>query len=199
MVKFSSGQVVLFKGKGVYSSLIRLANKIHYPKSLDRDWTHAGIISVVDESLGTVLIGEALNDGFVESTFGIGELNTLIQQGKAIIGTPKQELDDVELVIQGYLGSPYGWLNILHIAIYTITGKTAFKFLGAKDLICSEVVCRVLYDCSNKKIDFTKEFGKPYDIITPQDLYVSKQIVWDKQDAKIILDGGFSGKKVSKN
>ena len=52
-----------------------------------------------------------------------------------------------------------------------------FKFLkvtGANRLICSEAVARILYDSSKKKINFQKEYDKPYDLVTPQDIFVSK-------------------------
>ena len=59
--------------------------------------------------------------------------------------------------------------------------KFAFTIsTGTKQIICSEAVARILYDSSNKKINFEKEFDKRYDLISPIDLYYSKQINWKK-------------------
>jgi hypothetical protein len=35
-----------------------------------------------------------------------------------------------------------------------------------------------MYDSSSKNINLESEFNKTYDLITPADLYMSKQIKW---------------------
>ena len=53
---------------------------------------------------------------------------------------------------------------------------------GAKKLICSEFVARVLYEISNKEINFEEEFNKKYDYITPADLYQSRRFSEKNED-----------------
>jgi len=64
------------------------------------------------------------------------------------------------------------------ITIKGILEKDYSNKWGAKNLICSEAVARILYDSSEKKIDFEKEFLIPYDLIEPMHLWRSKQIEW---------------------
>jgi len=46
---------------------------------------------------------------------------------------------------------------------------------NAKLLICSEAVGLVLKDC-NAKVDMSVEYNKPFDLITPENVAMSKYI-----------------------
>ena len=43
-------------------------------------------------------------------------------------------------------------------------------------LICSEAVARILYDASEKDINFELEYCKNYNLITPMDIFESKYV-----------------------
>jgi hypothetical protein len=162
------GSVVLFRrvDSSWLSKAIAMATK--------SSWTHAGIVYDLTDT--EVITAEALAKGFTlvtrsredfESDFLIREIEVL---------EPKKELFDLKEVIEGTLGRPYGYLDLLAILIYTITGKRIFKGT-AKSLICSEAVSEVLYTCSRNKIDLSKEFNKPGSYITPDDIYCSKSLL----------------------
>jgi uncharacterized protein (DUF169 family) len=70
------------------------------------------------------------------------------------------------------LGKKYGYFDLLRIFIYKLTGKVVFKE-SANSIICSEAVARILV-MSNPKIDMSKEFNKSFDLITPDDINMSK-------------------------
>jgi hypothetical protein len=126
-----------------------------------------------------VVIYEALKDGFVKGDYETWWLNVQIEKGNAKKGHTTVELKDVQVHCESYLGNGYGFFDLWNILIYILFRKNSFTFNpGSKRLICSEAVARVLYDASNKEIDFVKEFGKPYDMVTPADLAMSKQINW---------------------
>ena len=78
-------------------------------------------------------------------------------------------------VINKYHGKPYGFIDLIAIAISIITKKRLLKDTADR-LICSETVARILYDASKKQIDFAKEFDKPYSYITPDDIFMSKHL-----------------------
>ena len=172
---YNIGQIINFKWyDGPMQKLIAFGNKIKYG---DKGFTHSGIIYSVDNDY--VTIAEALNQGFVLTKYEIWWLTAQYENDKLAIGKAKEKLTNVQKNIEQYLGRPYAWFDIFNIALWYLFGKTSFKFnSGSKRLICSEAVSRVLYDCS-KSIDFEKEFKKNFDEITPQDLYISKQIRWE--------------------
>ena len=189
--KFKAGDVVFFKPKkfSIYSTLIRINNFINYR---ELGWTHVGIIGEVKPH--SIIIYEALTQGFVASEYGKGELQTIISQRKAKIKRPKIRVTKVKDSCEQYLGRPYGWIDVFQIGVGTIfnlmslffafndklrlvVGSFMLQTSGASKLQCSEAVARVLYDSSNKKINFQEEFGKKYSLITPHDLAISKQLV----------------------
>jgi len=163
------GNIYLWHGKGIISRLIRFFTKSH--------WNHVGIIA--NEKKDRVLIYEALGNGFKCSWYEKEWINNRIKENVVKIGTPKKELIDVLKICKKYEDRPYGFIGIWNILINTILGKDSILYKkGDKKLICSEGVVRVLYDASNKKIDFEKEFKKDFDEITPHDISISKQIWW---------------------
>mgnify|MGYP007100083530 CR=1 FL=1 len=175
MGNYKTGQILNFKYyDGVFQWLIAFANKHTYG---EKGYTHSAIISEIKED--SIMVAEALSSGFNVYAYEEWWLDERVKDGTISIGNAGVELKDVKNTINKYLNRPYAWYDIFNIGFYFLFGKYAFKISdGSKALICSEAVCRVLYDCSNKKIDFEKEFNKPFDTITPEDLSKSKQITW---------------------
>lgn len=163
------GDVVFFEGDGFFSSCIKHYNMINYYCS---GWTHVGIITEIKKD--NVLINEALSNGFVRNTYSISYVEERIKEGTMKLKTPKKRLTKVKEHADKYLGRGYGWFDIFGITISMLTGFKFLKITGANKLICSEAVSRILYDSSNKKINLSRELNKPYDLITPMDIYLSE-------------------------
>ncbi|MCF7861159.1 hypothetical protein K9M79_02850 [Candidatus Woesearchaeota archaeon] len=151
--------------------LIKIYNKITY--GVD-GFAHCGIIT--NGGLDEIQIHEAIGKGFVKSWYPKLFIEKMIEEKTCKIQYPKIKLSNVEKNADNYLGKGYGFLDILGIGISFITGWRFIKLTGASKLICSEAVARILYDSSNKKINFEEEYKKPYDLITPMDLYLSEQL-----------------------
>ena len=174
-MKFNQGDILLFNWNRPkwFSKALKFYNKKKYGQE---GWTHAGIIVEVQKD--QVLIYEAVSKGFINSYYNINFLNKVIADKKCIVGKTRIQLIDVKLFADQYLGRPYGILNMLGILLIFIAGKKALNIDGSKNLICSEAVARILYDASNRQINFEKEFSIPYDFIEPMHLYKSNQIKW---------------------
>lgn len=173
--EFKPGQVLNFKWSGsLFADLIQLYNKKEYNKEGP---THTAIIGEVLEDW--IIVYEATNTGFISRKYGKNELKSYVRTNNLRIGESKFPLTNVKQNCETYLNIPYGHFDILYIGLYFLFGKIAFKLsTGVKSMICSEVVTRVLYDSSIKKIDFEKEYNKAYSFITPIDIDESKQIKW---------------------
>ena len=183
-------RVIFFSGNHLYARLIRFSNNIAYIRKYGfnrfftderRDevkWNHIGLIA--DEDSDNYVIYEALNQGLVKNNHRKNVLKRRIEDQEVEIKSIYIHGTDVEQVIkycEKYKGNLYDWKSIFHIGLYTIFGNYGLHMSkGAKKLICSEFVARVLYEISDKKINFEEEFNKPYDYITPADLYQSRQI-----------------------
>lgn len=175
-IKFKQGDVLLFSWQSIPGVIIKLHNIVAKGKNGWR-WTHAAIIGEVKKY--SVVVYEATSKGFIKSEYGKAELTKYVKSKNCIKGTTKQPLTEVLENCEKYLGRPYGWIDILSIGLYLVFGKLSFNIsTKSKNLICSEAVARILYDSSDKKLDFEKEFNKSFDLITPQNLYNSKQIKW---------------------
>jgi hypothetical protein len=169
-MELKTGDVILFEGNSVYSFFIRMYNKLVYTYD---GYTHAGIISEVSNDY--VEVYEALAKGVGKYPYERWWLDLKVKEEKIIILRPKHKLKDVEEHCKKYLGVGYGYFDIFAIVLDFIFGFK-LNFSGSKRLICSEKVVRVLYDASNKKINFEEEFKKKFDFITPTDISVSKQL-----------------------
>lgn len=177
MIKIKTGDIINFSWNSWHGSFIKLHNYIRYGYSPQNKWTHSGI--VVKTTKSDITVYEALKEGFVERVYKKETLNQWYEEKRIAVGTPNKPLITVKAYADKYLGAPYGWLDIFSIILYTLFGKLSFYIsTGSKQLICSEAVARILYDSSQKKINFEKEFNKRYDLITPIDLYKSKRITW---------------------
>lgn len=170
-MEFKVGMVIFFNWKNTFSKLIRLFNRVKYGET---GWTHVGIITKIEGK--SVQIHEALSKGFVKSWYPKKFLNEKIKYNIIEVKSVNKKLFDVEWNANNYLGRGYGWWDIFGIVLSFIFGIKSIKFTGAKKLICSEAIARILYDASNKEIDFQKEYKKNYDLITPQDIYISEYL-----------------------
>jgi hypothetical protein len=164
---YKIGDLLFFNSNHIYSKIIRLYNKIKYGEP---GLTHVGIIA--DKKEGYSLVYEALSEGFVCNWYEDWWLNLKIEEGIIFKERTKIKLSNLNDNCENYLGRGYGWMDILAIGLSLI--GIDFKTTGASKLICSEAVARVLYDSSNKKINFEKEYNKAYDLITPMDIYRSE-------------------------
>lgn len=166
------GKIVLFSGNKLISWAIKLCT---WSK-----WSHAGILIENDD--GSVNVYEALKEGFVKSNYALEDLKSLISKGDVEILVPviKIKPQRLETSSKALLGEPYGYLDIFLILVDIISrmwkGRDLYVLDTNRQIICSEAVARVLYDASDKQIDFVREFKKPYSYITPKDLSLSEQL-----------------------
>jgi hypothetical protein len=175
-MEFKPGQILNFTWGGVFGNLIQIYNQREYN---EKGPTHTGIISEVKE--GSVIVYEANRTGFNKLEYGKGELQGYIYTKNLVVGESIIHLKNVKENCEKYEKTPYGIFDIVYIGLYTFIGKSAFKLsTDAKKIICSEAVVRVLYDSSDGKIDFEKEYNKPFSFVAPIDLKFSKQIRWLK-------------------
>lgn len=171
-MKFKVGDIVFFKGKSTYSWIIYSYNFMKYG---EKGYSHVGIITKIKKD--TVIIHEALSSGFQANDYEIWWLNNKLKLGDINIRQTKLKLTNVFKNAETYYAKAYAWSDIFFIGLAFLTGFK-FSITGANRLICSEAVARILYDSSNKKINFSKEYEKPYDLITPQDVFLSKYLVY---------------------
>ena len=170
-IKYKVGQIFFWKGEsGLFAKAINYFNMKKFKQS---DCTHCGIIAQVSDD--RLLIYEATNKGFTASYYDIPWLNGRIEAGVVHIGECKEKLKNVIDNCEKYEGIKYGWLDIISIGLSFILGKKLMSVTGQNAIICSEAVCRVLYDCS-KTIDFQAEYGIMFDYITPQHIFLSTQV-----------------------
>lgn len=175
--KFKVGDVLNFNWNNWYGTAIKIHNYIRYGFHKDNKWTHSAIIAEINGD--TAIVYEAIAKGFTRSVYSLETLDNWIKSGNMIRGVARKPLIDVKAYCKEYEGTPYGFLDIFSIVLYTLFGKLSFSInTGTKELICSEAVARILYDASDRKINFETEFKKRYDLICPIDLYKSTQIEW---------------------
>jgi len=134
-------------------------------------YTHAGIVYYVGNN--EVITAEAQAKGFVLVKRSKEEFDALVNLRSIILLRSRKPLFDMTEDIELMLGTKYGYLDLLKILINKITGKKAFKE-STNSIICSEAVARLLYSASDCKVDLSKEFNKGFDLITPDDLNMSK-------------------------
>jgi hypothetical protein len=161
----NQGDVVLFrKNNSLISKAISFITSSSY--------THAGIVYSSDDE---IITAEAQAKGFVLIKRSKEEFYSLIENRDISILRTRFPLQNIKEHIDMMLGTKYGYLDLLKILIYKLTGRKVFKE-STKSVICSEAVARLLY-MSNNKIDLSKEFSKPFDLISPDDLNQSKFLI----------------------
>ena len=161
------GDVLLYKGgNNILQKSIRIVT--------NSEFVHTGIIESMEYD-NNVWTAQAYYNGFVKRFYFKTDLQALIDSGKVVIRSPNVKLIGLPDYVEKYLGIGYGFFQLVVILIKRYTGITIYKD-GLRNLICSEVTGRLLYDGSGGKIDLPKEFNKPFDELTPEDLAVSKQL-----------------------
>lgn len=171
MINIKTGDVILFNYKSsFFSKQIAKYNFREYGQS---KCTHAGIVS---RTLGDqIWIFEIVTYKTADHRlYSEKWLNQKVKEGSIIIKRPSR-LVGVFNICDKYIGKSYSILDILSIYLYGWTG-IKLSLTKKKRVICSELTARILYESSKKKINFEPEFKKPYDLITPMDLYLSKQL-----------------------
>lgn len=163
-MKYKVGDVILFKSNGNF-----IEDAICYVTR--SEYCHVGIVSEVHQY--HIVVAEALTSGFTKRNHGIKALSE--KPDKFTVLRSKKKLTDINKHIDKYLGTTYGFIQLVAILLYRYTGYNVYDN-GTKELICSEAVARVLYDSSQQLLNFEEEFLKPYDYITPADIAVSKQL-----------------------
>lgn len=158
--KLQPGDLVLFSNNGLFDRLVKLFTRSKF--------SHAGIVLELKEKY--VIVGEAWGSGFNIRKRKYAELNNCrVRRSKEAVANVKEN-------IIRYVGRPYDKLNILGLVLYKLFRIKLFS-TNAKAMTCSEFSARFFYDAAFRKINFEKEFHKPYDYITPADLSNSNQLV----------------------
>jgi hypothetical protein len=169
-MRLSRGQLYFWNStESFFAKAISYFNMRTFSKS---KCVHVGVITEVNGD--DVAIYEASEKGFVRNLYSASWINERIKDGHVHIGETKEKLVNLEWNCNKYHGVKYGWLDIIGIGFYFLTG-IKLSLTGKNAIICSEAVSRVLYDCS-KTIDFQKEYKLPYDQITPMHIFLSKQV-----------------------
>ena len=161
------GDIVLFrkiKGNFISQAIAHITGS---------SYVHCGIVYKVTND--TIVIAEALSNGFVKSVYDKKEFYDKITNREVYIMKTKKPLNHVQLHVNKMLGKPYGYLDLLVILVYTITGKRLLKGTS-NSLICSEAVSRVLLSASNNIVNLPKEYDKEHSYITPDDIFFSIQL-----------------------
>lgn len=169
-MEFKVGQILFINNDNPYSKIVRLFNKKVYGTE---GFGHCGIIT---EAGFKFLVHEAVSKGFVSTYYDKEFLENKIKNGDYSLRETKIKLTNVRINADKYLGKPYGWLDIIGIYMFYFYNFKFIRLTGAKNLICSEAVARILFDSSNKKINFEEEYDKRYDLITPMDIFLSKYL-----------------------
>lgn len=167
-MEYKTGDIINFNWKdGLFSKLITLYNWIYYRKSTA---THSGIVSKVTND--TIYIYESIlskGPDFEEHAYERWWLDERVKDKTVTVRRPLCKLTNVKEICESYKDIRYDILSIILMPFKLVFNSTAAMF-------CSEVVSRILYDCSNKKINISGELGKSYEKITPQDLQISQQL-----------------------
>ena len=174
MKLFKKGDVVLFRKTDRFISKV-------IAKVTSSSYTHVGIIKERKDKEDTYLIAEALSEGFVVNEYTFTEIWTRYKSRNIEILRPKSTLYETEVEIEKLEGTPYGFLQLLNLYLFHITNglglNTWFYNNQTRKLICSEAVARVLYHSSKHKLDLKGEYGKPFEFITPDDIFMSSQFI----------------------
>jgi hypothetical protein len=166
------GQIYFWNDEeSFYGKAIRVYNLREFKRS---DCTHVGIITDVTKDY--IEIAEAVSKGFTISNYEKWWVENKTKEGKIKIGQTKLGLKNVREFAKKYEGIAYGWLDILGIGLHGLFGWKVLGLTGKNKIICSEAVVRILYDASDKKIDFEKEYKIKFDAITPEHIFLSKQV-----------------------
>ncbi len=167
-MKYKIGDVITFKYKrGLFMSIICIWNLIKYKQNKA---THAGIITSIEDD--KIWISEAImakGKDFKEYEYSEGWLEAKKSEGVVHQLRPIIKVKDIKKNAEKYTGSYYDWLSIILMPF-------KISFDSTKLVFCSEVVGRILYDSTGKKLNIAGEFGIDYEKVTPMHLYLSEQL-----------------------
>lgn len=177
--EIKKGDVVLFEGNtGFFEKVIQVYNVLKFKESGP---THVGIVvKVVGED---VHIAEALSTGFQEVVYRKAQLSDMYEEDIIKVMESRKKVPFIDIFARKYYGRPYGFTDILAIAttfLFKWAGPISRFFKGDRFLICSEAVVRILYDASDGSINFEKEYGISFDMVSPMHIWLSEQMrcVW---------------------
>jgi hypothetical protein len=174
-MKYKNKIFFINETESIFGKLITLFNRIKFGSS---DVTHTGIVA--DETKDQVLIFESVPKGFVSSWYDKSWLVEAEKRGTVKFKETKKRLTKVLDTCKKYEGTPYGYINLVFHGINLVLSLLFLnKFKYSDGIVaghCSEMVSRVIYDSSNKSIDFEKDYDKSFDQITPQEIYMSSQM-----------------------
>lgn len=151
------GDVILYKsGTSFVAKMIKLVTKSPYH--------HAAIY------IGRGRVAESLEEGFVIRTHGEEWLKN--ETANHVFRPRNKRLSQkaVKLAVARYLGRPYGFMDLLEILVYKLSGLRIFK-KRSKRLICSEAVAQVYKDLGIELVP-----GKNLDLVSPADISQSRNI-----------------------
>lgn len=160
------GDVVFFNNDGSFVSWgISLFTKSQF--------THVGIVYEIKDDI--ITLAEALASGFTKKDYSVDSFFKRVNKSKFVIKrASNMSTKAVKDTIDMLEGRPYGFLDLLRIAVYKLTGKRIGGD-STRFLICSEAVALVLRNANNK-IDLSKERNKPISYISPADIFHSKHL-----------------------
>jgi hypothetical protein len=151
---------------GILPRLIRFFTK--------SNWNHVSIIGEMTDY--GYIVYEAQAKGFIKSEYTFEYLQRRIDEKTIVPKDFNSKLYSVSPEAEKLLGIPYGKWNLVAILWAIITGKNNQRYSnGIKEMICSEAVSRLLFRCSKGKVNLSKEYNKPHDMITPKNVFDSKQ------------------------
>lgn len=146
-------------------------------------FSHVGMIYDIENK--GVVIAEALAIGFHLSYYNTEDFLLKMATGKRLLKTGNLNPKKVKDAIDRKIGRPYGFVDLFRILVYKLTRKTIGEDCS-RNLICSEAVARVINSANNNK-NLSKEFKKPFDFITPDDLFMSKHLKMVEPKVRIVL------------
>ncbi|MHA1690005.1 MAG: hypothetical protein ACTSU7_00075 [Candidatus Heimdallarchaeaceae archaeon] len=168
---YEVGDIVFFNyNDGALNKIVQMYNVKEFREVGP---THVGIISYVDGYTGRIIIHEALNK-FKPVKYDAWWLNCRVADGTIVIQKPRYKLENVAEWCERHENTGYGWLTILMFLLKTLWKKDLIYSDGADSLICSEAVSICLTDCSNGKMNISKEFSLHDDLLSPMHVFKSK-------------------------
>lgn len=170
-MEFKTGQLIFFDYGNWFGNIIKIYNLKEHGET---GWTHSGIITNIRGD--AFQVHESGPNGFIKSWYSKEDINDAIKNGTCAIIESGVRTTNLEWYADKYLGRPYAWHDVIGILLSSLLGWKFLRITGASKLICSEAVARILYDVSDRKINFEEEYDKPYDLITPMDIFLSEQL-----------------------
>ena len=161
--KIQVGDVISFNyNKGFYMKLITIFNYIKFKASYA---THTGIVTSVYGN--KINVKEVIFDPN-KNDFDIHEYTEdyLLNNKYVTVLRSLIKLNNVKKNSCKYNSAVYDFVSILLMPF-------KISFNSKKAVFCSEVVTRILYDSSNKKLNIAKEYEINYEKVSPMHIYLS--------------------------